>query len=145
VTLHRTGIDVEDYQIRDLRKRLRKQNCVLNMQEICGQDDGQARVAEGPEPTTVDKLLAALQAKKECSHCFIFADYDSSALKVKKKLRRSFGEVETSELDPNDCNDGASPSLHARNWLVKTSFCNSLTGTNGTVHCEFTPQWMLCM
>ena len=106
VTLHRTGIDVEDYQIRDLRKRLRKQNYVLNMQEIYGHDDGQARVAEGPEPTTVDKLLAALQAKKDYSYCFIFADYDSSALKVKKKLRRSFGEVETSELDPNDYNDG---------------------------------------
>ena len=44
--------------------------------------------------------------KKDYSYCFIFADYDSSALKVKKKLRRSFGEVESSELDPNDYNDG---------------------------------------
>jgi len=28
--------------------------------------------------------------------------------------------------------------------LVKTSFCHSLTGQNGTVHCELTPQWMMC-
>jgi len=29
--------------------------------------------------------------------------------------------------------------------LVSTSFCHSLTGQNGTAHCAFTPQWMLCM
>jgi len=37
------------------------------------------------------------------------------------------------------------PNSHTRIGLVISSFCHSLTGQNGTAHCEFTPQWMLCM
>ena len=34
----------------------------------------------------------------------------------------------------------AVPSLHARNWLVKTSFCTNTGWCFGTVHCDIAPQ-----
>jgi len=39
----------------------------------------------------------------------------------------------------------AAHRLHTRNGLVKTSFCQKPHGSSGSVHCEFTPQWTLCM
>jgi len=40
---------------------------------------------------------------------------------------------------------GAAGRLNTRNWLVKTSFCHWTYRSNGMVHDEFIPQWMLCM